>query len=117
MTKDTHTDTHEGMRKGLYQDASREGPEGAPRQPRTRTRQGETQHPVPPMPYERDESAPDTQSAQEPSMERVGRLAHADAARGAPDTTRGAELDATYHRLREGGEAAPKDAAGKKVRP
>jgi hypothetical protein len=63
--------------------------------------QGENQHPVPRMPYERDESA-DEQTKMEPSNERVGRAAQADAQRGVADTSKGAELDATYDKLREG---------------
>ena len=63
--------------------------------------QGETQHAVPRMPYERDESA-DEQPAMEPSNARVGRAAQADAQRGVADTSKGAELDATYDKLREG---------------
>lgn len=63
--------------------------------------QGEDQHAVPRMPHERDESA-DQQPAMEPSNERVGRAAQADAQRGVADTSKGAELDATYDKLREG---------------
>lgn len=62
--------------------------------------QGETQHRVPRMPHERDESA-DQQKRMEPSNRRVGKTAHADARRGVPDTTKGAELDAAYDKLRE----------------
>lgn len=62
--------------------------------------QGEHQQPVPRMPHERDESA-DQQPRMEPSNERVGRAAQADTERGVADTSKGAELDATYDRLRE----------------
>ena len=62
--------------------------------------QGENQHAVPRMPHERDESA-DQQPNMEPSNERVGKAAQADAQRGVADTTKGAELDATYDKLRE----------------
>lgn len=62
--------------------------------------QGENQHPVPRMPHERDESA-DQQPTMEPSSGRVGRAAQADSERGVADTTKGAELDATYDKLRE----------------
>ena len=62
--------------------------------------QGENQHPVPRMPHERDESA-DQQPKMEPSNERMGKVAQADAKRGVADTTKGAELDATYDKLRE----------------
>jgi hypothetical protein len=64
--------------------------------------QGEGQHAVPQMPYERDESASSTQQKMEPSNERIARQAQADAERGLADTSKGAELDATYDRLREG---------------
>ena len=66
----------------------------------TSTAQGENQHEVPRMPHERDESA-DSQPSNEPSHRRVGRKGQADAERGVADTTKGAELDATYDRLRE----------------
>lgn len=66
----------------------------------TTTAQGETQRPVPRMPHERDESA-DQQPRMEPSNERVGRAAQADTERGVADTSKGAELDATYDKLRE----------------
>lgn len=67
----------------------------------TQTEQGETQGTVPRTPNERDESS-DSQARQEPSNERVGKIAQADAERGLADTTKGAELDSTYDRLREG---------------
>ena len=73
--------------------------------------QGETQHPVPRMPHERDESA-DEQPKMEPSNDRVGRAAQKDAKRGVADTTKGAELDATYDKLRE-----DLPDGGKKFRP
>lgn len=63
--------------------------------------QGEDQRPAPRMPHERDESA-DQQPGMEPSSERVGRAAQADTERGVVDTSKGAELDATYDKLREG---------------
>lgn len=66
----------------------------------TTTAQGENQHAVPRMPHERDESA-DEQPRMEPSNERVGRAAQADAERGVADTSKGDELDATYDKLRE----------------
>ena len=73
--------------------------------------QGENQHPVPRMPHERDESA-DQQPKMEPSNERVGRAAQADTERGVADTSKGAELDATYDKLRE-----DLPDSGKKFRP
>lgn len=72
----------------------------------TSTKQGETQEKVPRLPHERDESA-DQQGAHEASMQRMGRLAQADAQRGVADTSRGAEVDATYHRLRKDTPAPP----------
>jgi hypothetical protein len=65
----------------------------------TDTAQGENQHHVP-RTFEHDESA-DSQQPGEPSQERVGRIAQADAERGLADTSKGAELDATYDKLRE----------------
>ena len=62
--------------------------------------QGESQHAVPRMPHERDESA-DSQARMEPSNKRVGEKARADVESGRVDTSKGAELDATYDRLRE----------------
>jgi len=64
----------------------------------TRPVQGERQHGVPRMPHERDESA-DSQPGAQPAG-RMGQAAHADAERGVEDTTKGAELDDTYDRLR-----------------
>jgi len=66
----------------------------------TSTAQGEDQQAVPRMPHERDESA-DSQPKMEPSNERMARKAQADVERGVADTTKGAELDATYDKLRE----------------
>ena len=71
------------------------------RQGLTQTEQGETQRTVPRTPNERDESA-DSQARQEPSNERLGKIAQADAERGLTDTSKGAELDRTYDKLREG---------------
>ena len=67
---------------------------------KTLTAQGETQEAVPRMPHEHDESA-DSQSRAPTPLQDVGRAAHEDARRGAPDTTRAEQADATYHRLRE----------------
>ncbi len=66
----------------------------------TTTAQGEDQHPVPRMPHERDESA-DSQTRKEPSNQRRAEKAQADVERGLVDTSKGAELDRTYDRLRE----------------
>ena len=82
--------------------------------------QGERQRGVPRAPHEHDESA-DSQAGGDPSARRIGgpsarrlgEAAHADAERGVADTTRGAEMDATYHELRKG-ETPPKgDTPGK----
>lgn len=75
-------------------------PPGQDPQGKTVTSQGEKQRPVPRMPHERDESS-DSQARAEPSAERIGRLAQKDVERGVADTTKGAELDATYDKLRE----------------
>ncbi|KQT12148.1 hypothetical protein [Ramlibacter sp. Leaf400] len=75
-----------------------ERPEGRPGN--TTPAQGEDQRTVPRMPHERDESA-DSQPSSNASHARVGRKASADVERGVADTTKGAELDATYDKLRE----------------
>ena len=67
----------------------------------TTTAQGEDQQAVPRMPHERDESV-DSQPAHDPSQQRMARKGGADVERGVADTTKGAELDATYDKLREG---------------
>jgi hypothetical protein len=92
------------------------GPDAAPGaapQPQTVTAQGDRQRAVPRMPHERDESA-DSQASSEPSTRRMGELAQKDAERGVPDTTKGAETDQTYHRLRED---LPPNEREKKFRP
>ena len=80
------------------------------RQDAPRTRQGQTipaqgdtqtQERVPRMPHERDESA-DSQSASEPSGQRVGQAAHDDIERGVVDTDKGPVLDQVYEKVREG---------------
>lgn len=103
---------------GHTQDSPKENPQARSPSGNTSTVQGETQQPVPRMPHERDESA-DQQAQSEPSAKRVGCLAHDDIERGVADTTRGVELDATYHRLREGAPDGEKDEArqGPGVRP
>lgn len=74
----------------------------------TVTQQGENQAPKPRMPHERDESS-DSQAADAPSNRRMGEIAHASAESDQRDTTKGAELDATYHRVRQESEPAPED--------
>ncbi|HYD76717.1 hypothetical protein [Ramlibacter sp.] len=86
-------------------------PDPHPKSGNTTMVQGETQERVPRMPHERDESA-DQQASTEPSNRRVGEQAHADARRGVADTTRGAEADATYEKLRK-----ERPASGGKPRP
>jgi len=71
------------------------------RKGQTQTEQGEDQRTVPRMPHERDESA-DSQARQEPSNARMGKIAQSDTERGVKDTSKGAELDATYDKLRQG---------------
>lgn len=77
--------------------------------------QGETTAPQvkPREPYERDESA-DSQAADSPEIERMGAIAHASAARGDQDTTKGQELDATYRRVRESATPTPQDKPRRK---
>ncbi len=75
---------------------------------KTAAAQGELQEPVPRMPHERDESA-DEQAPQRPP-DLVGRLAHEDARRGRPDTSRASQSDETYHRLRQEPAPGPREA-------
>jgi hypothetical protein len=76
-------------------------PQGRAPQPDTLPAQGEKQQPAPRRTdYEHDESAA-SQVADEASMKDIGRIAKDDADRGIPDTTKGAELDRTYDRLRK----------------
>jgi hypothetical protein len=63
--------------------------------------QGENQHGVPRMPHERDESA-DQQGHAEPTARRMAEAGRKDVEDGLVDTSKGAELDATYDKLREG---------------
>ncbi|MBA2965689.1 MULTISPECIES: hypothetical protein [Ramlibacter] len=66
----------------------------------TVTQQGEDRHGTPRLPHERDESA-DQQASTEPSGRRMARAGRADVERGVTDTSKGAELDATYDQLRK----------------
>lgn len=63
--------------------------------------QGPAQQPVPRMPHERDESA-DSQSSDEPSAKRMGRIAYDDIERGLVDTDKGPPMEETYEQLRQG---------------
>jgi hypothetical protein len=84
----------------------------------TETAQGETRSPIPRPrePHERDESA-DSQGADASEIRRMGEIAHGSAERGEQDTTRGAELDDTYHRMREGADPAPIDKRNQNQKP
>ena len=81
--------------------ASRNDPATDSNQGKTVPAQGETQHKVPRMPHERDESA-DSQAAQEPSGQRMGRQAQQDLERGLVDTDKGPVLDQAYNKVRDG---------------
>lgn len=70
------------------------------RRDETRMSQGDDQHDVPRMPHERDGSG-DSQGKADASQDRIARKAAQDTERGVADTSKGAELDATYDRLRE----------------
>jgi len=70
--------------------------------------QGETQAPKARQAHERDESV-DSQAADNPSMRRIGAMAHDDMAEGLQDTTKGKELDETYHGVQQASEPAPLD--------
>jgi hypothetical protein len=67
--------------------------------------QGETQERAPRMPHERDESA-QSQAAKEPTGQRMGDIGRADVEAGRTDTTKQAELERTYDRMREGASPA-----------
>ena len=54
------------------------------------------------MPHERDESADSQARRRAVEHARMGQIAHDDVERGVKDTDKGAELDATYDKLREG---------------
>lgn len=74
------------------------GPDKAP-QGNTVPAQGEKQQAVPRMPHERDESA-DSQAAQEPSGQRIGKQAQTDLERGLVDTDKGPALGQAYDKVR-----------------
>jgi len=81
----------------------------------TVTAQGETQQPKAQMPHERDESA-HSQAADNPSARRMGEIAHDDVMEGQQDTSKAQETDATYHRMREDAEPAPRDKQNRNQR-
>ena len=80
---------------------SRKRPNADANKGQTVPAQGDKQERVPRMPHERDESA-DSQAAQEPSGQRVGRQAQQDIERGLVDTDKGPVLDQAYDKVREG---------------
>ena len=81
--------------------ASRNDPATDSNKGKTVPAQGETPDKVPRMPHERDESA-DSQAAQEPSGQRMGRQAQQDLERGLVDTDKGPVLDQAYNKVRDG---------------
>lgn len=83
------------MKEERHEEAAR--PSGG----NTVTSQGETQSPKARMPHERDESA-DSQAAANPSVRRMGEIAHDDVEEGQPDTDKGPVLDAAYERQKGG---------------
>ena len=83
-------------------------PPPPPSRGNTEVAQGENQAPKAREPHERDESA-DSQKADAESIRRMGALAHESQAAGQRDTTKGVEMDQTYHRMRETAEPAPQD--------
>jgi hypothetical protein len=81
----------------------------------TVTAQGENQVPKAQTPNERDESS-HSQAADNPSARRMGEIAHDDVMEGQQDTSKAQEMDATYHRVRQASEPAPKDKANRNQR-
>jgi hypothetical protein len=86
-----------------------------PSQGNTVTAQGENQVPKARMPHERDESS-DSQAADTPSARRMGQMAHDGLVQGQQDTSKGQELDATYHQMRQDSVPAPQDKPKRKQR-
>jgi hypothetical protein len=81
----------------------------------TVTAQGENQVPKAQMPHERDESS-HSQAAENPSARRMGEIAHDDVMEGQQDTSKAKEMDATYHRVQQASEPAPKDKPNRNQR-
>jgi hypothetical protein len=81
----------------------------------TVTAQGENQAPKARQPHERDESA-DSQAADSDSIRFMGAVAHDAAVSGQQDTTKGKELDATYHQVQQTSEPAPQDKRNRSER-
>lgn len=86
-----------------------------PSEGNTVTAHGENQAPKARMPHERDESA-DSQAAEESSARRMGQMAHDDVMEGQPDTSKGPEMDATYHRVQQESTPAPRPTPERKPR-
>jgi hypothetical protein len=80
--------------------AGRAGPQAKEPQGITRPAQGPTQQPEPRMQYERDQSS-DSQTADEPSQARMGKIAHDDLERGLVDTDKGPVIDEAYEKTRK----------------
>ena len=74
-------------------------PDGAePSRGDTVSSQGERQSVRPRTPNEHDEST-DSQAREEPSQRGIGKAAHDDLAQGHQDTSKHAEMDATYDKV------------------
>jgi hypothetical protein len=89
--------------------------DATPARGKTVTAQGENQAPKARQPNERDESA-DSQAADSAAIRQMGELAHGSAAQGQQDTSKGQELDATYHRVRQESPPAPVAPRNKRQR-
>jgi hypothetical protein len=87
---------------------TRESDGARPTQGDTVVAQGETQSPKAREPHERDESV-DSQADQNPSMKRMGAMAHDDMVDGLQDTTKAKEMDETYHGVQQSSDPAPVD--------
>ena len=81
----------------------------------TVTAQGENQVSKAQTPNERDESS-HSQAADNPSARRMGEMAHDDLMEGQQDTSKAQEMDATYHRVQQSSEPAPRDKPLRKQR-
>ena len=72
-----------------------------PSEGNTVVQQGENQAPKARTPNERDEST-DSQAPESASNQRMGELAHDDAASGRQDTGKSPAMDATYEKQKDG---------------
>lgn len=93
----------------------REQPAPKPSEGDTVSAQGDRQAPRARTPNERDESA-DSQAGDNPQARRKGEMAHDDVMDGQQDTSKAQEMDATYHRVRQGSEPAPVEEANSRQR-